>query len=111
MEIQRGAALIGHIWKNFKVNKSVVLELSFTKKKISHTGEHFKENNILNIYQLNIFNNLFFYIESKTEKCLMLFSLISYGFRIITQPVSLKIIILHLPSSQQKASTQKQYML
>ena len=26
----------------------------------AHTREHFKENNILNIYQLNIFNNLLF---------------------------------------------------
>ena len=48
--------------------RCAILELSFTKKKISHTGEHLKENNILNIYQLNIFNNLFLLHRVKNRK-------------------------------------------
>ena len=51
MKIHRGAALIEHIWKNVKVNRSTLLELSF-----AHTWEHFKKNNIWNICQLNILN-------------------------------------------------------
>ena len=31
MQIHRGDALIKHIFKKFKVNKSTLLELSFTK--------------------------------------------------------------------------------
>ena len=66
MQIHRGAALIEHIWKNLKVIKSTLLELFLTK--FAHTGEHFKENNILNIYQLNIFNNLLFLHRVKNGK-------------------------------------------
>ena len=38
-KIQRGAALIEHICKNLKINKSTLLELSFTK-----TNLHIREN-------------------------------------------------------------------
>ena len=34
------------------------IRIIFHANKFAHTQEHFKENNILNIYQLNIFNNL-----------------------------------------------------
>ena len=69
MQIQCGAPLIEHIWKNFKANKSTLLELSFTKTSCAYTiREHFKENNISNIYQLNIFNNLLFLHRDKNGK-------------------------------------------
>ena len=40
----------------------------FHENKFAHTREHFKENNILNIYQLNIFNNLLFLHRVKNGK-------------------------------------------
>ena len=36
------------------------IRIMFHESKFAHTREHFKKNNILNIYQLNIFNNLLF---------------------------------------------------
>ena len=36
------------------------IRIIFYESKFAHTREHFKENNILNIYQLNILNNYFF---------------------------------------------------
>ena len=41
----------------------------------AHTREHFKENNILNIYQLNIFNNLLFLHRVKNGKAPNVFPL------------------------------------
>ena len=61
----------------FIPTKTMQMQHEFRKNKFVHTGEHIKENNILNIYQLNIFNNFFFYIESKTERRVMFFSLCS----------------------------------
>ena len=40
----------------------------FPKNKLAHTREYFKENNILNIYQLNISNNLLFMHQVKNGK-------------------------------------------
>ena len=51
-----------------KVNKSTLLELSFSKRNLHIHKEHFKENNILNIYQLNIFYNLLFLHRVKNGK-------------------------------------------
>ena len=45
----------------------------FHEKKFAHTREYFKENNILNIYQLNIFDNLLFLHRIKNEKALNVF--------------------------------------
>ena len=42
--------------------------ITFHENKLAHKREHFKENNILNIYQLNIFNNLIFLHRVKNEK-------------------------------------------
>ena len=44
-----------------------IIRIIFHENKFAHTQEHFKENNIINIYQLNILIT-FFYIESKTER-------------------------------------------
>ena len=35
------------------------IRIVFHEKKFTHTRKHFKENNTLNFYQLNVFNNLF----------------------------------------------------
>ena len=67
MQIECGTALIEHVWKTFKVNKSTLLELSFTKTN-DITREHFKENDIWIIYQLNAFNSLLFLYRIKNEK-------------------------------------------
>ena len=40
----------------------------FHEIKFAHTWEHFKENNTLDIYQLNIFNNLLFLHRVKNKK-------------------------------------------
>ena len=44
-------------------NRIIFHEIEF-----AHTWEHFKENNILNIYQSNIFNNFLFLYWVKNEK-------------------------------------------
>ena len=55
--------------KNIQSQQKHAIRIILHENKFAHTREHFKENNILNIYQLNIFNSLFiFYIESKTER-------------------------------------------
>ena len=65
MQTQSGAAQIENIWKNFKVNKKMLLELYFTKTYAKqyanlHIQERlFKENNIFNTCQLNILHNIF----------------------------------------------------
>ena len=45
----------------------MLLELSFTKANL-HIHENISEDNILNIYQLNIFNNLLFLHRVKNGK-------------------------------------------
>ena len=54
--------------KKFQSQQKHALRIIFHENKFAHTRESFKENNILNIYQLSILNNLFFHIESKTER-------------------------------------------
>ena len=44
------------------------IRIIFRQNKLAHTREHFKENNILNIYQLNIFSNLLFLHRVKNGK-------------------------------------------
>ena len=44
------------------------IRMIFPENKFEHTREHFKENHILNIYQLNIFNNLLFLHQVKNGK-------------------------------------------
>ena len=46
--------------KKFQSKQKHVVRMIFYKNKFAHTGEHFKENNILNICQLNISNNFLF---------------------------------------------------
>ena len=48
--------------------QSTLLELSFTKTNLHIHENIFKKNNILNIYQLNIFNNLLFLHRVKNGK-------------------------------------------
>ena len=76
MQIQRGAVLIEHFRKNFKVNKRKdTITIIFHENKFAHAQEHFKANNILNIYQLNISNNLFLLSRVKKGKAPKFFSL------------------------------------
>ena len=72
MHIQRGAALIEHTWKDLSQQKHSI-RIIFHENKFAHTREHFKENNILNIYQLNTFNNRLFPHRVKNGK-------MPYGF-------------------------------
>ena len=46
--------------KKLQSQQKHAIKIIFHENKFAHTREHFKENNILNIYQLNIFNNLLF---------------------------------------------------
>ena len=59
IQIQRGTPLIEHIWKTSKSTNHVI-RIIFPEKRFAHTREHFKESNILNIYQLNIISDLLF---------------------------------------------------
>ena len=45
--------------KKLQSQQKHAIRIIFHENKFAHTLEPFKENNILNIYQLNIFNNLF----------------------------------------------------
>ena len=47
----------------------------FRENKFAHAQQNFKENNVLNIYQLNIFNNLLFSTLSQKHKDAQYFSL------------------------------------
>ena len=58
--------------KNFKSQQKHAIRVIFHENKFAHTREHFKENNIFNIYQLNIFNNLFLH-RVKNEKAPSIF--------------------------------------
>ena len=44
------------------------IKIIFHKNKFAHTPEDFKENNVLNFYQLNTFNNLLFLHRVKKGK-------------------------------------------
>ena len=55
------------------------IRIIFHEYKSAQTTEHFKENNILNIYQLNFSITFFSYMDSKMES-LMFFSLILKAF-------------------------------
>ena len=68
IQIQPGAAIIEHIRKNFKVNKSTLLGLSFTKTNLYIHENISNKKNILNIYQLNIFSKLLFLHRVKNGK-------------------------------------------
>ena len=68
MLVLRGAALTNFL-KNVKdQQKHTYIELYFTKTRFAHTQEVFKENNILNICQLNILNNPLFVHRVKNGK-------------------------------------------
>ena len=46
--------------KKLQSQQKHVIRIIFHENKFSHTREHFRENNLLNVYELNIFNNFFF---------------------------------------------------
>ena len=73
--------------RTYQSQQKHAIRIIFHKNKFEHTREHFKENNILNIYQLNIFNNLFLN-RVKSGKA-------PNDLRFMTQPVSLEITILY----------------
>ena len=54
--------------KKLQSQQKQAIRIKFHENKFAHLREHFKENNILNIYQLNIFNNLIFLHRVKNEK-------------------------------------------
>ena len=54
--------------KKLQSQQKHVIRIIFHENIFAHTREHFKENNILNIYQLNIFNNLLFLHRVKNGK-------------------------------------------
>ena len=54
--------------KKLQSQQKHAIRIIFRQNKFVHTREHFKENNILNIYQLNIFNNLLFLHRVKNGK-------------------------------------------
>ena len=54
--------------KKLQSQQKQAIRIKFHENKFAHSREHFKENNILNIYQLNIFNNLIFLHRVKNEK-------------------------------------------
>ena len=65
MQIQRGAALIS---ENTSKSTNHAIQIIFHENKFAHTREHFKEHNMLNIYQLNIFNNFLFATSNQNGK-------------------------------------------
>ena len=54
--------------KKVQSQQKHAIRIIFHENKFEHTREHFKENNIWNIYQLNIFNNLLFLHRVKNGK-------------------------------------------
>ena len=54
--------------KKLQSQQKHAIIIIFHENKFAHTQEHFKENNILNIYQSNIFNNLLFLHRIKNGK-------------------------------------------
>ena len=59
--------------KQLQSQQKHAIRIIFHENKFAHTREHFKENNILNIYQLNIFNNLLFLHRVKNGKATNVF--------------------------------------
>ena len=54
--------------KKLQSQQKYAIRIIFHENKFAHTREHFKENNIFNIYQLNIFSNLLFLHRVKIAK-------------------------------------------
>ena len=54
--------------KKLQSQKKHFIRIIFHENKLAHSREHSKENNILHIYQLNIFNNLLFRHQVKNGK-------------------------------------------
>ena len=54
--------------KKLQSQQKHAIRIIFHENKFAHTREHSKENNILNIYQLNILNNLLFLHRVKNGK-------------------------------------------
>ena len=59
--------------KKLQSQQKHAIRVIFHKNKFAHTREHFKENNILNIFQLNIFSNLLFLHRVKSGKAANVF--------------------------------------
>ena len=58
--------------KKLQSQQKHAIRIFLYENKFAHTEERFKENNVLNIYQLNIFNNLFL-CRVKNRKALNVF--------------------------------------
>ena len=54
--------------KKLQSQQKHAIRIIFHENKFAHTREYFKENNILNIYKLNIFKNFVFLHQVKNEK-------------------------------------------
>ena len=54
--------------KKLQSQQKHAIRIIFHKNKLAHTRKHFKENNILIIFQLNTFNNLLFLHQVKNVK-------------------------------------------
>ena len=54
--------------KKLQSQQKHAFRITFQENKFAHIREHFKEHNILNIYQLNIFNNFLFVLRVKNGK-------------------------------------------
>ena len=54
--------------KKLQSQQEHAIRIIFRQNRFVHTRKHFKENNILNIFQLNIFNNLLFLYRVKNGK-------------------------------------------
>ena len=54
--------------KKLQSQQTHAIRIIFHENKFAHTQEHVKENNILNIYQFNIFNSLLFLHRVKNRK-------------------------------------------
>ena len=67
-----------NIFEELQSQQKHAIRIIFHKKKYAHARELLKENNILNIYQLNIIIDVLFlmeiYAESKMERSPTLFS-------------------------------------
>ena len=76
--------------KKLQSQQKHAIRIFFHEKKFAHTQEHFKENNVLNIYQLNIFSNLPFLHQVKNGKAPNVFFPKFLSLCIITRPVFLE---------------------
>ena len=85
--------------KKLQSQRKRAIRIIFYESKFAHTQEYFKENNVLNIYQLNIFNNLLFLHRVKNGKVSSV-SLSIFLRPLHHYPTSFsQIIILYLPLS------------